>query len=406
MISKISRLLTTALLLAVSFNNSYATNNMNLNDNNNIVQNENNTNNTDSVITRNNVPIINMQKVVQMDRQKASDIICPIIPQIQTVLNAADYKIVKLDTVRNIRIYTSISFSLNDKDFAALLMQEAKDTAGRRNRRTSKLNKKNQRIDFRNLLSPIINQMQTALHADESNLLVRINSELLYHSHKMLVDIYFNFNTQIIADHIHQILNNININNNVNENIKYFFNTYIGNKYNGIFGLFHIKNIQLFDDIKAILDNNIVKEYLAIGAIQSILDIDLDKRRFFKGGVDDQGVDNKPANYNQFKDYYLKYVKNFIDNKYKHNINNIRNYINNTIKDYTSNPCFTIENISRKNMIKDQLNTCINDREQYLNQKLQEITDNIGNIYQEYLDSYKDGNNKGNKILFRVYKAK
>ena len=95
MISEISKSLTTALLLAVSFNNLYASN-MNLNNNNNIVQNEINTNNTDFVITQNNIPLINMQKVVKMDAQKASDVICTNIPQIQTVLNANNYNIVEL----------------------------------------------------------------------------------------------------------------------------------------------------------------------------------------------------------------------------------------------------------------------------------------------------------------------
>ena len=255
-------------------------------------------------------------------------------------------------------------------------MQESKDTVRRKARRTSK----NQKKKKKKLLSPIINKIQTDLKADESNFLLYLTSELFSHTHKICINIRFNFNTKIIADHIHQILNNINTNNNVNENIEYFVNTYVGNTYSKIFKIFHIENIQLFDDIIEILDNKKVKDYLAIGAIRDRLDIDLDKKRFFNGGIDNPSENNYPVNFDTFKNDYLMHVKKVIDG-YKHNINNIKEYIDNETEQYTNNLQFSIYNIDRKNIIKDRINTHMNDREQYLNQKLKEITDNIDNVY-------------------------
>ena len=198
------------------------------------------------------------------------------------------------------------------------------------------------------------------------------------------INIDINVHHDNVDNVFHQILTNINQNHEVNANIKQFFDNYIGDKYDKVFNIFNINDNQELNDIKEILKNNTVKDYLAIGAIRDRLDINLDKRRFFKGGIDDQGNDNDPADYETFKNHYLNYMEHFINN-YKDNIKNIiRIYIDNINSNHNQ----------IKQDIKTVLNQCIDDREQYLNNRLQQIRDNIDNTYQEYLNSYGIGNNQ------------
>ena len=480
MISKISKLLTATLLLAVNFNNSYASN-MNLN-NNNIVQNnysyENNMNNILYDINQfynafNGRPAFVLNMYIQWvnsdsPRQLMLNL-CIAIDALksynqQMVKIASDlytqikmlYNNVFANNYSNIlSLFATWNFNMLNKLNNVFNLQPVKQYISQGRIRTSLNNEidtigqmlvnriQQSEIDNPNQLYDkyleVVNSIFCKYYERIAELKKTINNHFFIDNHffndneqhrrnivdmikdnliksftqrekyidtlyyNVISDNYYNniinsFQVQIQnalnqnnninidvhhnnADNVfHQILTNINQNHEVNANIKQFFDNYIGDKYEKVSNIFNINDNQELNDIMSILQNNTVKDYLEIGAIQGRLDVDLDKRRFFKGGVDDQGNDNNPADYDTFENHYLGYMKYFID-KYKSNITNIINNI-----DPNDNPI--------KQDIKNILNQCVNNREQYLNNKLQEINNNIGNTYQEYLNSYGVENNQ------------
>ncbi len=453
MISKISKSLTTALLLAVSFNNSYSMNTNNVEQNNYSYE-----NNIDNIIlgvnhindTLYNIKFTNMQ--IDSWNRSSSEIknafpCNTLFTKLQYLQNNLVNQ--QLNLNQQIRNLFNLIFADNNDNISSLfeswdinLLKKLNDILhlpqfkyyvlqGRIDEQlgndseikniknkilssitseidpSKKLHKKYTEI-INNIFQKYYNdtrnfQSKMSTLSNESNVAdLRIN---MIREIKEFFTLYNNFYTPIAIsvqrqkfleryyyDNIindeqiknalrtntlsYKILNNLKANNNVDTNIEQFFNNYIGDNYNLIYSnIFNIDNEQILDDINLILQDDKVKDYLAIGAIKAKLDVDIDKRRFFKGPDDPSpDIDNRvPASKKDFINSYLKFAEYFINTR-KDKINGIRERINQI--NSNNNPI--------KQNIKNILKKCINNRVKYLDSRLQEIYDNLDNIYTEY----------------------
>ena len=188
------------------------------------------------------------------------------------------------------------------------------------------------------------------------------------------------------------ILNNINNKNNLNKNIKLFFDNFIGDRFVKISRIFNIKNNQVLDNINLILQNNDVRTYVLKKLITEAFEMNIfTNRNMLFQGVNDPSTDRvHPANNNDFKIAYLNYM-NRITNMTKEKIDNIELCINNIIA----------INTMQAN-IKNTLIEYVNSMKQYIDNRLLELTseNTLNNTYTEYLNCYKnksDVNNSNNQ---------
>lgn len=230
----------------------------------------------------------------------------------------------------------------------------------------------------------MIQQMRLTLMADNATgqvvqiqpgPIIKIIISLDFYNNSDADDFYNNSD----SDNIQQILSNLTNNNNVETNVKQFFDNYIGNEFDKVLNIFSINDNQILNDIRSILQNNDVKEYLKIGSVKEKLSIAIreNHKLFFNGSNDSPS--GKPYDIKEFKEQY-KFIMAGIIKVRINEINNIRDNLNNINTSHSQ----------VKQNIQDILTQYINDREQYLNNILEQITsDNyMDDVYQDYVDYY------------------
>lgn len=403
MISKVSKSITTALLLVVGFSsNSHCMNSMFFEHSMNFVKNINMQ--TDMLFNNMNTHFNNISKQMDMLFNNMRSQFDNINKQMDRLFN--DVFTNKSNhmpscfaswNTNRLNGFNSILYRTNIKPYVIQLRIEPR--LNNTNRTQQIINQRSVQNSFKNnnaAYKPnnIVNFRQNNLRRRNypSEQYTNVSSNNRYNHNNRQVQNILTYNNHIntIENHGHnvfsQILNNLEDKYEVDKNVKQFFNDYIGDNYNKIFHIFRTNNNQSLHNINLILLYNEVQNYLSIGSIKENLtrDIKLMHKLFFKGVQDPSDNRIKPAKKGTFKKNYLETMTDTIKIRTKQ-IEQIKYYIN----------CTNADTQTKRN-IKTLLNKCIQKREQYLNHILGKITSDkhLNNVYRDYLSYYKNNNEK------------